>query len=453
MEAARILIIGQKDAMIFSLYQLAELRRCRDMEVLVLTPDEKPTVPPSADVGAICEALGYEHRVASSNSILLEAVQSLRPQLLASILWPRRVPTEVLDLCSEAINFHPSLLPKHRGSLTQFWAIFEADERAGTTCHRMVLEFDAGKILHKEEVELTSDETALSLSHKIAITTEKCFRHVLNLFLSELRLPEGDAWDVTRFPYRFRKLHADGFIDPTWSLDQVDRFIRAFYFPPYSAARLRLEDGSIHSVLNLEHFQALRFGAASRRPCAAPFWQRKPTGEQLGQMKRYVQAMALLKRHEEGHPLRQLWEEKLKEATKFWSEKPLGSDVAAEAHQAAAAAEGGVGGELETMTARVARAVVRFTVSPAFEPLLQPLLQRCVEQLGPGPEEDPWEEAKRGLTAALSQKRSFASRESSPRPTVVGHAASGVNGVQKTPRRAGRWWLLGQNYEPMLPRR
>ena len=36
-------------------------------QVVVLTPDENPTVPPSADVAAICESLGYEHRVARSD--------------------------------------------------------------------------------------------------------------------------------------------------------------------------------------------------------------------------------------------------------------------------------------------------------------------------------------------------------------------------------------------------
>lgn len=34
-----------------------------------------------------------------------------------------------------------------------------------------------------------------------------------------------------------------GFIDPSWPLEKVDRFIRAIYFPPFSAARLRLEVG------------------------------------------------------------------------------------------------------------------------------------------------------------------------------------------------------------------
>eukprot|EP00434_Breviolum_minutum_P029779 symbB.v1.2.026329.t1/scaffold2623.1/size98372/1 len=107
-DVVRILILGQKDAMIFSLYQLVQLRRCRTMEVLVLTPDNNPTVPPSADVASICRALGYQHRIAPRNGILLEAVQSLRPHLLVSILWPRRVPKSVLELCKDSINFHPS---------------------------------------------------------------------------------------------------------------------------------------------------------------------------------------------------------------------------------------------------------------------------------------------------------------------------------------------------------
>lgn len=33
-------------------------------QVLVLTPDNNPTVPPSADVASICRALGYQHRIA-----------------------------------------------------------------------------------------------------------------------------------------------------------------------------------------------------------------------------------------------------------------------------------------------------------------------------------------------------------------------------------------------------
>ncbi|CAJ1458987.1 unnamed protein product [Effrenium voratum] len=172
----------------------------------------------------------------------------------------------------DCINFHPSLLPRHRGSLTQFWAIFDADEEAGTTCHRMVEEFDAGRILRQEPVKLAPDETALSLNHKLALATERCFKHVLEVFLAE-GLPEGEEWDVAQFPYHFRRLPEEGFIDFSWPLDKVDRFIRAMYFPPFTPARLRMEDGSEHRVLNLSQYQALIKGKAP----AKLFWDEDQT--------------------------------------------------------------------------------------------------------------------------------------------------------------------------------
>ena len=42
--------------------------------------------------------------------------QAFRPDLIVSTLYPRRIHDEVLAL-APSINFHPSLLPNHRGSL------------------------------------------------------------------------------------------------------------------------------------------------------------------------------------------------------------------------------------------------------------------------------------------------------------------------------------------------
>eukprot|EP00439_Symbiodinium_sp_Y106_P017214 s4831_g2.t1 len=83
-ETPRIALLGQKDALNFALYQLVQARRSQPIEVLVLTPNDQPAVPCCADAAAICASLGYEHRVASKNYMVLEAIQKFRPHLLAA---------------------------------------------------------------------------------------------------------------------------------------------------------------------------------------------------------------------------------------------------------------------------------------------------------------------------------------------------------------------------------
>eukprot|EP00913_Durusdinium_trenchii_P034483 g32260.t1 len=370
-------------------HAMRQVRRQQRLEVLVMTPSEKAMgYPPSAGAEAVCRALGYSHEVASNNEALLAAVQRFQPDLLVSILWPRRVPKEVLDLCPESLNFHPSLLPKHRGSLTQFWAIFEGDDKAAT------------KILHREEVELSADETALSLSHKIALTTEKCFKHIMELYFT-MGLPEGEDWDIAEFPYHYRRLHedrnsSDGFIDPTWPDEKVDRFIRATYFPPYAAARLRRADGAIDGVVSLKAYQALRAadeGATSAAPAAVPFWG-SSSPVQVAQLELFARAAAFFERHGPGSSVRRLWDRKCEEAIEYWKERPQGTDVIAEAQEAQKA---------------VAPALARAVCAAAA--------------LGVPPEEEVEEDVFEGALAVLQHKKAAQVRPNRRRPTTTSPAS------------------------------
>ena len=145
--------------------------------------------------------------------------------------------------------------------MCQFWTVFEGDKEGGVTCHRMVHDFDAGHILHQEEVPVLADETALSLNRKLAGASERCFQHVLRLFLEDPGgIPQGRKWNVGEFPYHFRKLPNKGVIEPTWPEDKVERFIRACYFPPLAAALAKAPDGEHHPVKTIEQYWSVRAG-------------------------------------------------------------------------------------------------------------------------------------------------------------------------------------------------
>lgn len=78
----------------------------------------------------------------------LEAIASLRPDLLLSAAYPQIFGPAVLALApAGAINFHPSLLPRCRGAHPHFWAIATGEPEGGVTAHYMTERLDDGPIV------------------------------------------------------------------------------------------------------------------------------------------------------------------------------------------------------------------------------------------------------------------------------------------------------------------
>jgi len=101
------------------------------------------------DLREVCTQMGFHCALCDSDEDVLAEARRFRPDLIVSASYRKKLSMSVLELCADRINFHPSLLPKHRGCWSGFWAIFEGDAETGVTCHRMVHEFDAGRILHQ----------------------------------------------------------------------------------------------------------------------------------------------------------------------------------------------------------------------------------------------------------------------------------------------------------------
>mmetsp|Transcript_2926 Transcript_2926/g.6375 ORF Transcript_2926/g.6375 Transcript_2926/m.6375 type:complete len:795 (+) Transcript_2926:31-2415(+) len=261
----RVAILGQKDALARALCDLVQLKQGRDLEVIVLLPAIPKVCLPGISIEDLCGAFGFPWRRCVQDKQVFAVLESFQPDLIVSILWPRRLQEDVLGLCSDCINFHPSLLPRHRGSMTQFWAIYEGDSESGTTCHRMVHEFDAGRIIHQVAIALAPDETALSLNLKMVGAIQRCFQHVIRLFLGESGLPLGRIWNVREFPYRKKAMVNDGIIDPEWPHEQIERFIRAMFLPPHEPAlAVTAEDGVCHRIYCMHDYVKLRDRATLR---------------------------------------------------------------------------------------------------------------------------------------------------------------------------------------------
>merc|ERR1711933_558081 len=153
---------------------------------------------------------------------------------------------EVVDLCQNALNFHPSLLPKHRGCMAGFWVILDGDEETGVTCHRMVANFDEGRIVHQERVSVSKDDTAYTLYRMLLPVTALCVRKVLSMLMKNT-LPLGvPQSDLGQSSYHYRCLPYNGIIQPDWPDERVARFIRAMKFPGYEGAAALINGNKVH---------------------------------------------------------------------------------------------------------------------------------------------------------------------------------------------------------------
>jgi methionyl-tRNA formyltransferase len=93
-----------------------------------------------------------------------EAYQAWRPDLLVFAFVTDIVRKRVLDAATHgAIQYHPSLLPLHRGRTAMNWAIMSGTERTGLTIFWVDEGIDTGPILLQREVAIGPEDSVGSL--------------------------------------------------------------------------------------------------------------------------------------------------------------------------------------------------------------------------------------------------------------------------------------------------
>jgi methionyl-tRNA formyltransferase len=99
--------------------------------------------------------------------LFIEQLRSFRADLQVVVAF-RMLPEVVWAMPPKGtINLHGSLLPQYRGAAPINWAIISGDKKTGVTTFFIEKEIDTGKIIYKEEVEITETDTAGSLHDKL----------------------------------------------------------------------------------------------------------------------------------------------------------------------------------------------------------------------------------------------------------------------------------------------
>jgi methionyl-tRNA formyltransferase len=186
-------------------------------------------------------------RLRAADSVAM--VVALGPALLVLVDYGQIVPTDLLDLPHGALNLHPSMLPRHRGSTPIPAAILAGDAETGVTLMRMDAGLDTGPIVAQRRWPLDGTETSPVLETELSKTAADLLSVTLDAWLrGEIDpIAQSDADATLTRPFR----REDGRLDPTRPAAELERQVRAYLPWPGSfvetdlAGRLIIDDAIV----------------------------------------------------------------------------------------------------------------------------------------------------------------------------------------------------------------
>ena len=162
---------------------------------------------------------------------VLEArIAAMRPTVIYSFSYRNLLPEPLLRLpLLGAFNLHPSLLPKYRGRAPVNWMIINGERQAGVTLHHMTARADAGDIVGQQAIEISEQDTALTLYHKLVPAAASLLRQ-LHPLIAAGHAPRHKQ-DLSTGSYYGRRRPEDGRINWHWPARRIYNLVRGVTHP------------------------------------------------------------------------------------------------------------------------------------------------------------------------------------------------------------------------------
>ena len=166
------------------------------------------------------------------------------PHLVLSVYYTQIFRGGVLEaIGGRALNFHPALLPHHRGNAPIIWAIVDGDPKTGLSVHHIDAGIDTGNIVLQLPLPIHPNDTGFVLHRKMANLVRAAAGELIRKVVSGEPLPVGKA-QVGEASY-----HAS--TDPrvnriVWSdpRDRIRNIVRALA-PPLPGAFSSIDDAEL----------------------------------------------------------------------------------------------------------------------------------------------------------------------------------------------------------------
>ena len=180
----------------------------------------------------------------------LEQIKKINASLMILSDFGQILSPEILTSCARgALNLHPSLLPKYRGSTPIQSAILAGDKETGVSLIQMAPKIDEGPVLAQIKTEIYNDDNSLILEKRLAISAVKLLFHGLPRFVSDKLKPMTQKEKDVVATKKLKK--EDGLIDWNKPLEEIDRKIRAYF--PWPGTYTFIENKRL--IIHQAHFE------------------------------------------------------------------------------------------------------------------------------------------------------------------------------------------------------
>jgi methionyl-tRNA formyltransferase len=221
----------------------------------VYTQPDKPAgrghkllAPPVKAFAAARDLVLFQPRTLRSSEALADLI-ALHPDVIVVAAFGLILPRPVLDLPPHGcINVHASLLPRYRGAAPIAAAILNGESVAGVTIMQIDEGVDTGPMLAQAELPVRPDDTAGTLTARLALLGADLLAQTLPGWLAGQVNPQAQDDAQATIAPRLNK--EDGHMD--WSLPAsvLERRVRAFElwpgtFTAWNGKRLKINKARI----------------------------------------------------------------------------------------------------------------------------------------------------------------------------------------------------------------
>ncbi|MDA8100021.1 MAG: methionyl-tRNA formyltransferase [Nitrospiraceae bacterium] len=217
----------------------------------VVTRIDKPAgrgkvlTPPAVKIAALELGLSVLQPKRVREPAFVETLRSLAPEAIVVAAYGQILPKDILALPRYGcINIHASLLPAYRGAAPINWAIINGEAETGITVMQMDEGMDTGAILSQDRLTIAREDTAGSLTEKMAILGAAMIVDALPRIQAGALPPHGQDHSRATLAPLLKK--EDGRID--WTLPAAKIADRVRGFSPWPGA-FTLLDGKLVKVL------------------------------------------------------------------------------------------------------------------------------------------------------------------------------------------------------------
>ncbi len=198
--------------------------------VLVVTAGNKPVGRNKVITPPPVKVLALEHQIRILQPQDLESIEpdlkALNPDLvIVAAYGPPFLTQNILQY--NCLNVHPSLLPKYRGASPIPGAILSGEGQTGVTIIKMTDKIDHGDIVAQEKLAIESQDTAISLTEKLAQLAAQLLVKTIPLWIKEEIVSRSQGQSPTPYCPQLKK--QDGRINWQNNSEYIERQIRAYH--------------------------------------------------------------------------------------------------------------------------------------------------------------------------------------------------------------------------------